>query len=102
MESNIYDYTIPSSGEDFKTLFEGKDIKIVRIVSSDDLEPQEYCQEEDEFVILLQGRAVLELEGREIVLNSGDTLYIPKKQKHKVLQTKKGTLWLAVHFKSCS
>ena len=95
---NIYDYKIPTYEEDFTTLFENKNIKIVRIVSSDNLEIKEYCQEEDEFVILLEGKAVLDLNGKKITLNRGDTLFIPSKTKHRVLTTQKGTLWIAIHF----
>ena len=95
---NIYDYKIPTTGEEFTTLFENKKIKIVQIVSSDKLELVEYCQEEDEFVILLEGSAQLDIEGKNVILNRGDTLYIPSKTKHKVLATQKGTLWIAIHF----
>ena len=95
---NIYDYKIPSIGEDFTTLFEKEKIKIVRIVSSDTLETKEYCQEEDEFVILLEGSAKLDIEGRVVTLNRGDTLFIPAETKHKVLLAQQGTLWLAIHF----
>ena len=95
---NIYNYKTPSTGEDFTTLLEKENIKISRIVSSDKLEDTEYCQEEDEFVILLKGRATLEIEGKKITLTKGDTLHIPAKTQHKVLTSKKGTLWLAVHF----
>ena len=95
---NIYNFEVPNSGEDFTTLFENKNLKIVRIVSSDNLEILEYCQEEDEFVILLEGKAELELDGKKLILNRGDTQFIPAKTKHKVLATQKGTLWIAVHF----
>ncbi len=95
---NIYNYKIPSNGEDFTPLLEKENIKIVRIVSSDKLEFVEYCQEEDEFVILLEGKATLEMEGRHITLNRGDTLFIPAKTKHKVLAAERGTLWIAIHF----
>ncbi len=95
---NIYDFATPSMGEDFTTLLEKQNIKISRIVSSDRLEAKEYCQEEDEFVILLKGKATLEIEGKTITLNKGDTLFIPAKTKHKVLITQKGTLWLAIYF----
>ena len=94
---NIYNFTTPNIGEDFTTLLETENIKIARIVSSDKLEPKEYCQEEDEFVILIAGKATLELNGKKITLNKGDTLSIPAKTKHKVLSTQKGTLWIAVH-----
>ena len=95
---NIYDYITPNSGEEFTTLLETKNIKITRIVSSDKLEVLEYCQEEDEFVILIEGKATLEINGKKITLIRGDTLYIPANTKHKVLSTQKGTLWLAIHF----
>ena len=98
MESNIYNYTIPSSGEDFSTLFEGKNIKIVRIVSSDNIDPQEYIQDDNEYVILLEGSATLEIDGKLKELVKGDTLFIRAKTPHKVLKTSKGALWLAVHF----
>ena len=95
---NIFDFKIPNVGEDFTTLLEHKNVKIVRIVSSDNLEIKEYNQEEDEFVILLKGSATLELESKNITLNRGDTLFIPAKTKHKVLATQKGTLWIAIYF----
>ena len=47
---NLYDYITPNRGEDFTTLLEKENIKVVRIVSSDKLEIKEYSQEEDEFV----------------------------------------------------
>jgi len=95
---NIFDFKIPNLGEDFTTLLEHKNVKIVRIVSSDNLEKKEYNQKEDEFVILLRGSATLEIEGKNVTLNKGDTLFIPAKTKHKVLATQKGTLWIAIYF----
>ncbi len=95
---NIFDFKIPNLGEEFTTLLKHKNVKIVRIVSSDNLEIKEYNQEEDEFVILLRGKATLELEGKNITLKRGDTLFIPAKTKHKVLATQKGTLWIAIYF----
>lgn len=96
---NIYDYITPNKGEDFTTLLEKENIKVVRIVSSDNLEDKDYCQEEDEFVILLKGKATLNIDGKNKILTKGDTLYIPAKTKHKVLSTQKGTLWIAIYFK---
>ena len=98
---NFFDYNIPNLGEDFTTLFKGKNIKISRIVSSDKLEIIEYNQTSDEFVILLEGSATLEIEGKLVELKRGDYLQIPANTKHKVLQTSKGALWLAIYFKNC-
>jgi len=96
---NIFDYTTPEIGEDFKSLFKSENIDIIRIVSSNTLEDKLYIQDVDEFVILLEGEALLEVEGKEVILKKGDTLFIPSNVPHRVLKTKKGTLWLAIYMK---
>jgi len=94
---NLYDYSLPETGENFATLLEHKNVRIVRIVSSDKLEPTEYCQEEDEWVAVLEGEAELELTGEPRKLSRGEMLFIPARTPHKVLKTTPGTLWLAIH-----
>jgi len=94
---NLFDYNIPQAGETFSILLEHKNIKINRIVSSDNIEPIEYTQEEDEWVVVLEGEAHLLLDNEEKVLHKGDTLFIPAKTSHTILKTKSGTLWLTVH-----
>ena len=94
---NLFDYTIPAISETFTTLLKYKNITINRIVSSDSLEAKTYTQEEDEWVVLLEGEAILQIEDKEKKLTKGDSLLIPAKTPHKVLQTQKGTLWLAIH-----
>ena len=97
---NIFKYTTPEVGEDFKSLFKNENIDIVRIVSSEKLEDKLYVQDVDEFVVLLEGEATLSINGKEIILKKGDTLFILAKEPHRVLKTKKGTLWLAIYFKN--
>jgi cupin 2 domain-containing protein len=94
---NIYDYITPQSGETFTSLLEHKNIKINRIVSSDTLDETEYIQEEDEWLVLLEGQATLLLNNEKKTLVNGDTLFIPAKIHHRVLSTKNGTVWLTVH-----
>ncbi|RRS31561.1 MAG: cupin [Epsilonproteobacteria bacterium (ex Lamellibrachia satsuma)] len=94
---NLFDYSIPEAGETFTTLFEYKNIKINRIVSSDKIVPTEYIQDEDEWVVVLEGRATVSMQNKEIQLTKGDTLFIKAKTPHKVLKTLKDTLWLAIH-----
>ena len=65
---NLYNFIVPKDGEDFTTLLEHKNIKINRIVSSADLEPIEYIQDEDEWVVLIEGEATLLIEDEEKVL----------------------------------
>ena len=94
---NIFDHIIPQHGENFTTLLDHKNIKINRIVSSATVDEKLYCQEEDEWLILLEGEATLLLDKEEKKLIKGDTLFIPAQTPHRVLHTQKGTLWLTVH-----
>ena len=94
---NIYDYIIPQTGETFTTLLEHKNIKINRIVSSDDLDETEYIQEEDEWLVVLEGKATLLLKDEKKTLIKGESLFIPSKTPHRVLSTQSGTVWLTVH-----
>jgi cupin 2 domain-containing protein len=94
---NIYDYLTPQSGETFTTLLEHKNIKINRIVSSDDLDAKVYIQEEEEWLVVLEGQATLLLNDEKKTLLKGDTLFIPSKTPHRILSTQSGTVWLTVH-----
>jgi len=94
---NLYAYLTPKSEEDFTTLLEHKNIKINRIVSASNVEPVEYIQEENEWLVLLEGEAMLLVDNEEKTLTKGETLFIPAKTPHSVLKTKEGTLWLTVH-----
>ena len=94
---NIYDYTTPKNGETFTTLLAHKNIKINRIVSSDDLDETEYIQEEDEWLVLLEGEATLLLDQSMKRLTKGESLFIPSKTPHRVVRTQNGTIWLTVH-----
>ncbi len=94
---NIYDYVSPQSGETITTLLEHKNVKINRIVSSSDLEPIEYIQEEDEWLIVIEGEARLRIDNEDKTLRKGDTLFIPAKTPHSILNTENDTVWLTVH-----
>ena len=94
---NLYPDTLPASGESFTTLLDHPHARIIRIVSSDDVEPILYDQEEDEWVVIVEGGAVLEIEGEKKTLRRGESLLIPAHAKHRILQTENGTVWLAIH-----
>ena len=96
-KSNLFDYTIPETDETFDTLLSHKNIKIVRIISSGDIDDKIYCQEEDEWVVILEGEAILFLNGEKRSLKKGDSCFIPAQTHHNILATKSGTMWLAVH-----
>ncbi|NES81816.1 MAG: cupin domain-containing protein [Moorea sp. SIO2B7] len=98
-------FKLPSalpSQELFETLISGKDILIERIISTGQTTTsgQWYDQEQDEWVILLQGEAELSYaNGEKINLKAGDYLFISAHQKHRVEYTsyEPPCIWLAVH-----
>jgi len=77
-------------------------IKIEKIVSNGQKSPDNfwYEQEKSEFILLLEGYAILEFEDREIELIKGDCLNIKAMQKHRVKYTseKEPTIWFAVFY----
>jgi len=87
----------PSSGERFDTLLTHRNLVVERIVSSADIVPGDYRQEQDEWVVLLRGSATLVVEGEEVRLTTGDYLFLPAHTPHSVTQTSEGALWLAIH-----
>lgn len=95
---NIFEnIKIPTAGETFEEILRSKNVRIERITSSSKPETKEYCQENDEWVLLLKGGAQLEIDGRKIALTTSDYIFIPSGTPHKVISTEHGTLWLAVH-----
>lgn len=77
-------------------------VRIERIVSHGHSSPEGfwYDQEQDEFVLLLQGEAELEFEDGTVRLKRGDYLTIKAHQKHRVQWTTPGqpTIWLTCIF----
>jgi cupin 2 domain-containing protein len=97
-KNNIFEnINVPEYGEIFEILLKNKNIIIERIISSDKVEPKEYIQEQDEWVIVSKGKAKLEINGEILNLKEGDYIFIPSNTPHKVLETEKGTIWIAVH-----
>ncbi len=87
----------PPNGERFELLCRVGDVRIERIVSSAQPVPGTYVQDWDEWVVLLQGKATLEILGKTIELSAGDYLFLPARVPHRVARTSAGALWLAVH-----
>jgi len=105
IDNIFYKISDAFSDEIFQTLLETETIKIERILSYGQSTPPArwYDQEQNEWVILLKGRARLLLEGdsNPIELHPGDYLNIPAHQRHRVEWTDPNqvTIWLAVHYK---
>ena len=79
-----------------------KHVRIERIVSTGHSSPPGYWydQKEHEWVIVLQGHAILEFENETRLLEPGSYVFIPAHTKHRVKSTsaKVPTAWLAVFF----
>ena len=91
-------------GELFTVLAENENARIERIVSDGHASPEGfwYDQEQDEWVLLVSGSAVLSIEyetgiGR-VELAPGDHLLVPAHRRHRVEATSatEKTVWLAV------
>jgi len=105
MNSNNIFKSIPNDLKEelFEDIFSNQNIKIKRIVSDGQTSPASgwYDQETGEWVIVLQGEAVLSFtDAKDVTLKEGDYINILAHTKHKVsytsLETK--TVWLAIHY----
>jgi len=90
-------------GEVFEQILKAGPVRIERIVSHGHTSPSSgwYDQDEDEWVLVLQGSGKIQFEdGTECLLRAGDHLHISAHQKHRVAWTDpaKATHWLAVFF----
>lgn len=102
---NLFE-NIPATApkELFETLLSSDAVRIERIVSFGQCSPENfwYDQEEDEWVLLLEGAATLVFEEKPSAeLGAGDCLLIPAGCRHRVAKTdlNSRTVWLAVFFK---
>lgn len=76
-----------------------KNFRVERILSSSQVSKEWYDQEENEYVVLLEGKARIVYEnGEEVFLQAGDTLFLPAHKKHKVSFTSERCLWLCIFF----
>lgn len=81
-------------------------VRIERILSRGHRSPEGfwYDQDWDEWVLVMRGRAGLEMEGAPAIveLGPGDHLLISARTRHRVAWTDEGadTIWLAVHIHS--
>ncbi len=106
---NFFDGLVPSADEErFDTVLEHGGVRFERIVSLGQASPPGfwYDQAQDEWVILLQGEAVLRFEDADadLPLHAGDWVFIAAHRRHRVVQTSATApcVWLAVHWTSPS
>jgi cupin 2 domain-containing protein len=103
--SNLFS-NIPSNlpEELIETLIQSDGVRIERIVSHGHASPEGfwYDQDEQEWVVVLQGAARLQLEDRTVNLGPGDHINLPAHTKHRVewTTTDQPTIWLAIFYKA--
>ncbi len=98
--SNIPDL-IPD--EIFEKIISKENFFVERIISDGHKSPEYfwYDQDKNEFVIILQGSAIIKYDnGKIFELQTGDYMIIQAHQKHRVKETssKEKTIWLAIHY----
>lgn len=100
---NLFDVSgLPRDAEATEELFARPGVRLERIVSFGQASPDGfwYDQVEAEWVVLLKGRARLEIAGEaaERVLGPGDAVFLPAHCRHRVAWTDpdEPTVWLAL------
>lgn len=101
--NNLFD--LPPDRPDrelFEAILERPGLRIERIISTGQTTPvgQWYDQAQDEWVVLLQGNAILGYEdGTQQRLKPGDYVLLSAHQKHRVEYTsiEPPCIWLAIH-----
>ena len=76
-------------------------VRIERIVSNGQASPDGfwYDQDEHEWVLLLEGEAIIELaDGERACLTKGDALNLPAHTRHRVAYTSCPAIWLVVFY----
>ncbi|MDY7006608.1 MAG: cupin domain-containing protein [Cyanobacteriota bacterium] len=85
--------------EILKNLLSHKNVKINKIISPPNFVSEEFIQDEDEWVTLLQGSAIFQVNQKIIKLVKDSYIFIPAKTPHKIISTDPNieTIWLAIH-----
>jgi cupin 2 domain-containing protein len=87
----------PARGERAREIARAGNVVVEEILSGRLDGPVSYVQEQEEWVVLLEGGAVLEVGDERLRLGEGDWLLLPAHLPHRLVETTPGTRWLAVH-----
>ena len=69
---------------------------VIEHVLSGAVAPVDYDQIEDEWAVVLEGAAVLDVDGERVELGAGDWVVLASRTPHRLLHTEPGTSWLTV------
>jgi cupin 2 domain-containing protein len=87
----------PPVGERTEEIARVGDVVVEHILSGELESPVDYDQDHEEWVVVLDGRAVVEVGGHRLNMTGGDWLSLPAHVPHRLIDTEPGTSWLALH-----
>jgi cupin 2 domain-containing protein len=87
----------PDHGERMEVLGSLGGVTVEHILSGELEAPVDYDQDHDEWVLVLEGAATLDVAGDRLSLRTGDWLLLPAGTRHVLQATEPGTRWLALH-----
>jgi len=92
----------PAETEDVRIIWQSPNMRVERIVSYGHASEDGfwYDQDEDEWVMVLTGQGVLQIDGeaKPRTLEPGEAMKLPAHTKHRVVSTTadEATVWLAI------
>lgn len=102
---NLFDAGMPTPEEIVNVLYEKNGTRIERITSWHHATPEDfwYDQDEDEWLVLLEGEATLRYDSAQVdenevlrPLKKGEPLLIPAHVRHQIAHTANPAIWLCV------
>lgn len=99
--TNLFEPGEPTPEETVTVLYDSDGTRIEQIISWGQATDENfwYDQDEDEWLILLKGRAVLRYDDSLLALRKGKPHLIPAHVRHQVAATTSPTIWLCVFSK---
>jgi mannose-6-phosphate isomerase-like protein (cupin superfamily) len=88
--------TAPNTGEETHRLAELDHVAVDQILSGRLDGPVDYFPDVDEWVVVLHGRATLDVGDERLDLGPGDWVLLPARTPHRLVETAPGTNWLTV------
>jgi cupin 2 domain-containing protein len=92
----------PEHGESERTLVELPGFSVRQVLSGQLERPVAYLQEEDEWALVISGRAALVVGVEAVELEPGDWVWLPAGVAHTLERAEPGTSWVTVHLRAAS
>ena len=86
----------PEIGESIESIAHVGDVVVEQILSGRLVDGVDYRGDVDEWVVVLAGRAQLEVAGTRLTLDAGDWMLLAAGTPHRLVDTEPGTSWLTV------